>query len=77
MKISTLWLLLSPFLMMSQQYGGAWTNIGPKPAAVQTIAVDTHGTRTLWMATISGGVRKSVDDGNTPFSILRRAALLS
>jgi hypothetical protein len=58
-------MLLSPFLLMAQQNSGAWTNIGPSPAAVQAIAVDPRGTGTIFMGTIRGGVRKSVDRGIT------------
>ena len=43
----------------------AWTNIGPSPAAVEAIAVDPQGTGTIFMGTIAGGVRKSVDGGIT------------
>jgi photosystem II stability/assembly factor-like uncharacterized protein len=58
-------MLLSPFLLMSQQNSGAWSNIGPSPAAVQAIAIDPRGTGTILMGTIGGGVRKSVDGGIT------------
>ena len=57
--------LLSPFLLIAQQNKGAWTNIGPSPAAVEAIAVDPHGSGTIFMGTIAGGVRKSVDGGIT------------
>ncbi len=58
-------MLLSPFLLIAQQSGGAWTNIGPSPAAVEAIAVDPRGSGTIFMGTIAGGVRKSVDHGVT------------
>src|ERR1019366_10641940 len=50
---------------MAQQNGGAWTNIGPSPAAVEAFAVDPQGTGTVFMGTIAGGVRKSIDNGST------------
>src|SRR5262249_45693573 len=65
MKTIIMGMLLSPFLLMAQQNGGAWTNIGPSPAAVKAIAVDPHGAGTIFMGTIAGGVRKSVDGGMT------------
>jgi len=58
-------MLLSPLLVMAQQNGGAWANIGPGPAAVEAIAVDPQGSGTIFMGTIEGGVRKSVDHGIT------------
>src|ERR1700692_675908 len=58
-------MLLSPFLLTAQQTSGAWTNIGPSPAAVEAIAVDPHGTGTIFIGSIAGGVRKSVDGGIT------------
>jgi len=64
-KTTIIGLLLSPFLLMGQQNRSAWANIGPSPAAVQTIAVDPRGTGTIFMATAGGGVRKSVDGGVT------------
>ncbi|MCU1236453.1 MAG: hypothetical protein JWP63_4420, partial [Candidatus Solibacter sp.] len=63
MKTNIIGILLSPFLVMAQQNGGAWSNIGPSPAAVQAIAVDPRGSGTIFMGTIGGGVRKSVDGG--------------
>jgi uncharacterized protein (TIGR03437 family) len=57
--------LLSQLLLMAQQNGGAWTNIGPSPAAVEAIAVDPQGTGTVFMGSIGGGVRKSADGGTT------------
>ena len=65
MRITMIGMLLSPFLLMAQQNGGAWTNIGLSPAAVETLAVDPRGTGTIFMGTIAGGVRKSVDNGAT------------
>src|ERR1051325_3749893 len=38
MKTPFIGMLLSPFLLMAQQNSGAWTNIGPSPAAVSAIA---------------------------------------
>jgi uncharacterized protein (TIGR03437 family) len=58
-------MLVSPFLLIAQQSGGAWTNIGPSPAAVWAFAVDPRGTGTVFMGAITGGVRKSVDHGKT------------
>ena len=65
MKTTIISMLLSPLLLMAQQNSGAWTNIGPSPAAVRAIAVDRQGSRTIFMGSISGGVRKSVDGGIT------------
>src|SRR5580704_11664629 len=61
----TIGMLLSPFLLIAQETGGAWTNIGPSPAAVEAIAVDPQGSGTVFMGSIAGGVRKSVDGGIT------------
>ena len=58
-------MLLLPLLLKAQPNGGAWTNIGPSPAAVEAIAVDPRGTGTIFMGSDSGGVRKSVDGGIT------------
>ncbi len=58
-------MLLSPLLLIAQQSGGAWTNIGPSPAAIEAIAVDPRGTGTIFMGTLGGGIRKSVDHGIT------------
>ena len=65
MKTATIGILLSPLLLMAEQNGGAWTNIGPGPAAVEAIAVDPQGTGTIFIGTIAGGVRKSLDHGTT------------
>ena len=65
MKTTIIGLLLSPFLLMGQQNNGTWTNIGPSPAAVSAIAVDPGGTGTIFMSTLAGGIRKSVDAGIT------------
>ena len=76
MKTHIIGMLLSPFLLMGQENSAAWTNIGPSPAAVQAFAVDPRGTGTIFMGTIGGGVRKSVDGGiswsaaNTGFTSL-------
>jgi hypothetical protein len=64
-KPTAIFMLLSPFVLIAQQNGGAWTNIGPSPAAVEAIAVDPKGTGTIFMGSIGGGVRKSVDGGIT------------
>lgn len=65
MKTTIIGILLSPFLLIAQQSGGAWTNIGPSPAAVHAFAVDQQGMGTVFMGTNTGGVRKSVDHGIT------------
>ena len=61
--------LLAPVLLLAQQTGGvaanAWSNIGPTPAAVAALAVDPQGGGTIFMGTVVGGVRKSVDSGAT------------
>ncbi len=62
-------MLLSPFLLMAQQNGGAWTNIGPSPAAVKAFAVDPRGSGTIFVGTFGGGVRKSLDGGITWFAV--------
>jgi len=58
-------LLLSPSFLLAQQSSGAWANMGPRPAAVEAIAVDPRSSGTLYMGTIAGGIRKSVDEGST------------
>src|SRR5215468_1568221 len=58
-------MLLLPVTLLAQQSGAAWTNIGPSPAAVQTIAVDPGGTGTIFMSSIAAGVLKSIDGGTT------------
>src|SRR5262249_45381041 len=58
-------MFLAPLLLIAQQNDGAWTNIGPSPVAVKAIAVDPHDAGTIFMGTTGGGVRKSVDGGNT------------
>ena len=65
MKTTILGMLLSPVLMLAQQNGEAWTNIGPSPDFVEAIAVDPLGSGTIFMGTTTGGVRKSVDGGIT------------
>ena len=65
MKTAIIGLLISPLLLIAQQSGGAWTNIGPSPAAVDAFAVDQQGMGAVFMGTITGGVRKSVDHGIT------------
>ena len=64
MKTTIICMLFSP-LLIAQQNSGAWTNIGPSPAAVEAIAVDPQGSGTIFMGSIAGGVRKSVDGGIT------------
>ena len=56
---------VSPYPLQAQQDRGGWTNIGPSPAAVEAIAVDPHGSGTIFMGSIAGGIRKSVDGGIT------------
>jgi len=65
MKQAFIATLLLPLAVLAQPSGLAWTNIGPGPAAVEAIAVDPLGSGTIFMGTISGGVRKSVDGGMT------------
>ena len=65
MKTTFIGMLLSPLLLLGQQNVGTWSNIGSSPAAVQAIAVDPRRTGTIFMGTIGGGVRKSVDGGIT------------
>jgi photosystem II stability/assembly factor-like uncharacterized protein len=64
-KTTIIYVLLSQLVLTAQQNGSAWTNIGPSPAAVEAIAVDPQGTGTVFMGSIGGGVRKSVDGGTT------------
>ena len=52
MKTTVIGMLLSPFLLMAQQNGTAWTNIGPSPAAVSAIAVDPQGQ--IYVSDIKG-----------------------
>ena len=65
MKSAIISMLVSPLLLMAQPNGDAWTNIGPSPAAVEAVALDPQGTGTIFMGSIAGGVRKSVDGGST------------
>ena len=65
MRTTVICLLLSPVVLMAQQNGGAWTNIGPSPAAVEVIAVDPQGSGTIYVGSTAGGIRKSVDGGIT------------
>src|SRR5271154_601091 len=58
-------MLLSPFAAFAQPSGTAWANIGPSPAAVEAIALGPSGTGTIFIGSIAGGVRKSVDGGIT------------
>src|SRR5260370_20531290 len=58
-------MFLLSLLLMAQQNGSAWTNIGPSPAAVKAFAVDPRGSGTIFVGTFGGGVRKSVDGGIT------------
>jgi uncharacterized protein (TIGR03437 family) len=64
-KSAIIGIFVSPLLLMAQQNGVAWTNIGPSPAAVEAIAVDPQGSGSIFMGSIAGGVRKSVDSGIT------------
>jgi photosystem II stability/assembly factor-like uncharacterized protein len=63
MKQAIIAALLAPLAVLAQQSDLAWSNIGPGPAAVEAIAVDPLGSGTIFMGSISGGVRKSVDGG--------------
>ena len=65
MKLAIIGILVSPLLLLAQQNGTPWTNIGPSPAAVEAFAVDAQGTGTVFMGTIAGGVRKSTDGGSS------------
>jgi photosystem II stability/assembly factor-like uncharacterized protein len=57
--------VLLPLIVLAQPGGAAWTNIGPRPAAIEAIVADPHGSGTIYMATIGGGVLKSSDGGMT------------
>jgi hypothetical protein len=61
MRTAIMGLVLWPFVLTAQQNDGAWTNTGPNPAAVEGIAVGPRGMGTIFIGTLSGGVRKSVD----------------
>ncbi len=65
MKTTIVGILLSPFLLLARPGGLAWSNIGPTPAAVQAFVADRQGSGTLFIGTIAGGVRKSIDHGIT------------
>ncbi len=65
MKSAIIGIFVSPLLLIAQPNSVAWSNIGPSPAAVEAFAVDPQGTGTVFMGTIAGGVRKSVDNGST------------
>ena len=65
MKPTVLCMLISPFVLFAQQNSGAWTHIGPSPAAVEAIVVDPQDTGTIFLGSTAGGVRKSVDRGIT------------
>ncbi len=81
MKTTIIGMLLLPLVLLAQQNGEAWINIGPSPAAVSAIAVDPRGSGTIFMSAIVGGVRKSIDGGvtwstvNTGLTNLRVVAL--
>jgi uncharacterized protein (TIGR03437 family) len=62
-KRTIIGILLVPIGLLAQQSGPAWTNIGPSPDAVEAIAVDPHGGRTILLGGDASGVRKSVDGG--------------
>jgi len=65
MKRAIIGLLLSPFLLMAQQNDGAWTNIGPRTRGCRGYSRWTRrAPGTIFMGSIAGGVRKSVDGGN-------------
>ena len=57
-------MLLSPVALLGQQ-SAAWTNIGPRPAATETIVADSQGSGTIYMTAFGGGILKSVDSGST------------
>ncbi len=65
MKPTVIGILLVPIALLAQQPGPAWTNIGPSPDAVEAIAVDPDGGRTIFLGGDATGVRKSVDGGIT------------
>ena len=65
LKTVIIGMLLSPFLLLAQHDGYAWTNIGPTPAAIEAIVIDPGGTGTIFIGTIGGGVRVSIDFGVT------------
>ena len=70
MKTTIIGMLLSPFLLIGQQNSGAWTNIGPSPAAViPPIVVDPRGGGTMFIGLYAGGIRKSTDNGATWSSV--------
>jgi uncharacterized protein (TIGR03437 family) len=61
-KFAIIGMLASPLILIAQN-GGAWTNIGPSPAAVEAFAVGPQGSGTIFMGTIAGVVQKSSNDG--------------
>jgi photosystem II stability/assembly factor-like uncharacterized protein len=56
-------ILLLPLALLAQP--GAWTNIGPRPAAVTTIVADPRGSGTIYVTTYAAGILKSADSGAT------------
>ncbi len=46
-----------------------WWNVGPTEPGVWSLAVDRAGSGTLYVATVGGGVRKSIDYGQTWTSV--------
>ncbi len=64
MKTVVVGILLWPLAVFAQP-SAAWTNIGPSPAAVEAIVLDPLGSGTIFIGSIAGGVRKSVDGGIT------------
>ena len=65
MKTAIVGVFLSPFILIAQQNGSVWRNIGPTPAAIESIVMDPRGSGTIFIGALGGGVRKSVDDGVT------------
>jgi photosystem II stability/assembly factor-like uncharacterized protein len=69
-KTTIIGILLSPFLLMAQQNAGAWTNIGPRPAAITArVLVDPQRGGNMFIGLLTGGIRKSTDSGMTWSSV--------
>jgi len=70
MRTAIIVVLFSPLFLMAQQNGGAWTHIGPSPAAIiAPIVVDPHGGGSIFIGLFTGGIRKSTDGGVTWSSV--------
>jgi len=55
-----------PQLDRTNRASHGWTNIGPgSPGVVAPVAVDPHGSGTIYVGSVGGGVRKSLDNGAT------------